>query len=226
VAAPNLKLFYFGLVVVAAVGGGAIFFAKGTTGSPVRAALPLAPGDTAAPPGYVLGNPTAPVEVEEYADFECPACQQFAVLTLPDVRDRLINTGQVRWRFRDFPLYQTHFKSPAAHEGAACAAEQGKFWEMHDQLYYNQNKWVEARNTEKAVREYARSVGVDLGKYDECVESHRYQARIAASAKVGESRGVNSTPTLIVGGMMIAGGLTYDSLKTLITKAASAKPRS
>jgi protein-disulfide isomerase len=226
VAAPNLKLFYVGLIAVAIVGAGAIVFARGSGRSQVRTAVPLAPGDTAAPAGYVMGNANAPVEVEEYADFECPACQQFAVLTLPDVRDRLINTGQVRWRFRDFPLYQTHLKSPIAHEGAACAGEQGKFWEMHDQLYYNQSKWVEARNTEKAVREYAKAVGVDLAKYDECAESHRYQARIAASAKVGESRGVNSTPTLIVGGMMIPGGLTYDSLKAIVTKAASAKPRS
>ena len=225
-AAPNLKLFYIGLIAVAIVGAGAMVFAKGSGRSQVRTAVPLAPGDTAAPAGYVMGAPSAPVEVEEYADFECPACQQFAVLTLPDVRDRLINTGQVRWRFRDFPLYQTHLKSPAAHEGAACAAEQGKFWEMHDQLYYNQNKWVEARNTEKAVREYAKAVGVDLSKYDDCVDSHRYQARIAASAKVGESRGVNSTPTLIVDGMLIPGGLTYDSLKVIVTKAASAKPKS
>src|SRR5262249_46811285 len=155
VAAPNLKLFYLGLIAVAVVGGGAIIYAKGSGRSQVRTAVPVATNDTAAPQGYVLGSPTAPVEVEEYADFEWPACQQFAVLTLPDVRDRLIQTGQVRWRFRDFPLYQSHLKSVFAHEGAACVAEQGKFWEMHDQLYYNQNKWVEARNSAKAVRDYA-----------------------------------------------------------------------
>ena len=225
-AAPNLKIFYLGLVAVAVIGGGAIVFAKGSGRSQVRTAIPLAPGDTAAPPGYLLGSATAPIEIEEYADFECPACQQFAVLTLPDVRDRLINTGQVRWRFRDFPLYQSHLKSIFAHEGAACAAEQGKFWEMHDQLYYNQGKWVEARNTQKAVREYAKAVGVDLGKYDECVDSHRYQARIAASAKLGESRGVNSTPTLIIDGKLIPGGLTYDSVKAIVTRAANTKIKS
>src|SRR5262249_1178077 len=129
------------------------------------------------------------------------------------------------WRFRDFPLYQSHLKTTFAHEGAACAAEQGKFWEMHDQLYFNQNKWVEARNSEKAVREYAKAVGVDLGKYEDCISSHRYQARIAASGKMGEARGVNSTPTLIIGNMVMPGGLTYDSLKKVIDNVASQKTK-
>jgi protein-disulfide isomerase len=221
-AAPNLKVFYAGLIAIAVIGGGAIFYAKNSGGSVPRAVTPVAPGDTTAFPGYVIGSETAPVEVEEYADFECPACQQFAVLTMPDVRDRLIQTGQVRWRFRDFPLQQ-HLKTMAAHEGAACAAEQGKFWEMHDQLFFNQAKWVQARNSKKSVREFASATGVDLGKYDDCVDSQRYVGRIAASAKEGSARGVNSTPTLIIGSMMMPGGLTYDSLKRVIDNVASGK---
>ena len=222
-AAPNLKIFYIALIFVAAIGAGAIVYARGAGRPEARTVSPLPAGaDTATAVGYVMGSATAPVEVEEFADFECPACQQFAVLTLPDVRDRLVQTGQVRWRFRDFPLKQ-HTKTLFAHEAAACAGEQGKFWEMHDQLYFNQNKWVDAGNSARVIREYARTVGLDMGKYDDCYQSQRYQGQIMANFKLGDSRGVNSTPTLVIGSMLIPGSLTYDSVKTLIKHAAAGK---
>jgi len=223
VAAPNLKIFYIVLIFVAAIGAGAIVYARGSGRSEVRTAAALPAGaDTVAPAGYVMGSASAPVEVEEFADFECPACQQFAVLTLPDVRDRLVQTGQVRWRFRDFPLKQ-HTKTLFAHEAAACAGEQGKFWEMHDQLYFNQNKWVEAGNSARVIRDLAKTAGIDMGKYDQCYESHRYQGQIMANFKLGDSRGVNSTPTLVIGNMLVPGSLTYDSVKALIQRASAGK---
>lgn len=216
-----MKRFYMLLAVIAVVGGGAIYVASGRS-SGARAALPADPADTVAMPGWVAGSDSAPVEVEEYADFQCPACKSFAVLTLPDVMERLVRTGQVRWRFRDFPLVQLHPNSMAAHEAAACAGEQGMFWQMHDQLYYQQDAWFSARNAPKVFRGYAEKVGVDLGKYDDCVDTRRYAARIMASSRQGAARGVNSTPTIILDGQMM-GGLAYDSLKALIEKATPKK---
>lgn len=174
-------------------------------------------------PGWVAGSDSAPVEVEEYADFQCPACKQFAVMTLTDVMDRLVRTGQVRWRFRDFPIVSLHPNAMAAHEAAACAGEQGKFWEIHDQLYYNQPQWEFSRNAPRQFRGFAERVGVDLRKYDECLSTHRYAGRIQASVQQGQARGVSSTPTLIVGGMLITGAVAYDSMKVLIQKASSSK---
>ena len=74
--------------------------------------------------GYLMGNASAPVQILEFADFECPACGQFATLTEPDVRKRLVETGQVSFRFFDFPL-PIHPNSWDAHFAAACANEQG-----------------------------------------------------------------------------------------------------
>lgn len=217
----GMKRFYMLLVVIAVVGGGAIYVSAGRSTTP-RAALPVAPGDTLPMPGWVMGSDSAPVEVEEYADFQCPGCKQFAVLTLPDVMDRLVRTGKVRWRFRDFPLVSIHPNSMAAHEAAACVGEQGMFWQMHDQLYYQQDAWFGARNAPKVFRGYAQKVGVDLGKYDECVDTRRYASRIMASAQQGQARGVNGTPTLVIGGILM-NGLPYDSLKVLIEKATPKK---
>ena len=219
-ALGGMRAFYTGLAALALVGAGAIYLARGSGGGATTVpSLREMAGDTAALPGYVMGSDSAPVEVEEYADFECPACRGFAIVTMPDVAERLVKTGQVRWRFRDFPLYQIHRKSPIAHEAAACAGEQGRFWEMHDQLYYNRDQWVETRNSAKKIREYAQKVGADLSRYDDCMKSHRYQARIAASARQGVERGVNSTPTFVIGNLMIPGALPYDSLKALINGA-------
>lgn len=221
-AASNLKGFYTGLGVIAVIGVGAIVYARGAApaGGPrtVQDVPTADPNDTTTAPGYVLGSATAKVEIVEYADFECPACQHFAVLTMPDVRDRYVNTGMVRWRFQDFPL-PMHPKAPFAHQGAACADEQGRFWEMHDQLYFNQNKWVPAGNSARAVRDLAKAAGVDLAKYDACIKAGGHQKRIEASMRRGNALGVNSTPTFIIGNQIIETSISFDSMKVLIENA-------
>ena len=223
-ALSGLKLFYLGLGGLALIGGGAIFMARGSGGA--RTVAPLAPGaDTvSAMPAYPLGSDSAPVQVDEYADFQCPACQRFAILTLPDVMDRLVKTGRIRWRFYDFPL-EGHRNSLPAHEAAACVGEQGKFWAMHDLLYYNQRDWEaeSGRSLVRKLRGYAEKAGADLGRYEECTQSQRYLARLKASLRLGLNRGVNSTPTFVIGTLMIPGSLPYDSLKALIDNASRAK---
>ena len=135
----NLKPFYVALGVIAVAGGAWIVTASGGT----TVTIPeMATGS--AFPGYSLGSDSAKVEIIEYADFECPACAMFTILTSPDVKTRLVNTGRVRWTFRDFPL-PMHPKAPVAHLAAACAGDQSQFWAMHDQLFYNRGAWVEGR---------------------------------------------------------------------------------
>ena len=87
-----------------------------------------------------MGSATAPLEVTEFGDFECPQCGRFATLTEPDVRTRLVNTGTIRWRYIDFPL-EMHRNTWNASIAAACADEQGKFWEMHDAIFAAQDRW-------------------------------------------------------------------------------------
>src|SRR3954470_24052105 len=84
--------------------------------------------------GYVMGSPAAPLEVTEFGDFECPQCGRFATLTEPDLRSRLVANGTIRWRYIDYPL-DMHRNTWQASMAAACADEQGKFWEMHDAIF-------------------------------------------------------------------------------------------
>ena len=132
-AIPGMKLFASVLSAVALVGIVALLY---LTTRP-RGAIVVDPTASAgAPEGHLIGKADAPVQVSEFGDFECPHCGEFARVTEPDVRAKLVNTGIVAFRYYDFPL--PGFKNSwTAHLAASCAEDQGKFWEMHDKLYGN-----------------------------------------------------------------------------------------
>jgi protein-disulfide isomerase len=175
--------------------------------------------------GYVLGSPSAPVEVTEFADFECPACGQFAVITEPQVRTNLVNTGKVRVRFLDFPL-QMHRNTWDASLAAACANDQGKFWEMHDALFANQDKWNgEATNRPRGpISDIAKGLGLDMQKYGACMDNDTHRAQIAANQREGERRQIGQTPTFIFNGTVVPGSLPYDAYRQYVEQAVKNAP--
>jgi protein-disulfide isomerase len=175
--------------------------------------------------GYLMGRPDAPVKILEFADFECPACGSFATLTEPDVRKRLVGTGLVSFRFLDFPL-PIHRNTWDASFAAACANEQGKFWEMHDQIFATQDQWNgEVTNRPKAVfARLAKSLALNEAQWEECYDSQKYKLNIAANQREGERRLVQSTPTFIIGDKLIPGALGFDQLKAYVDSAAALAP--
>ncbi|HEV8399139.1 MAG TPA: thioredoxin domain-containing protein [Gemmatimonadales bacterium] len=155
--------------------------------------------------GFTLGSDSAKVEVTEYSDFECPFCASFATVQMPTIREQLISTGKVRWRYRDFPLPVHKYSRYAAH-AAQCAGEQGKFWEMHDQLFFN-HRWAQTgQNPTGLFRGFATAAGVDLGRYDTCMSAGRFASRIEFSRQEGLQRNVNGTPTFFVNGTELRTG--------------------
>lgn len=175
--------------------------------------------------GYVLGSASAPVEVVEFADFECPACGQFATLTEPDVRARLVNTGQVRIRFIDYPL-PMHRNTWDASLAAACANDQGKFWEMHDAIFANQDRWnTEATSRPRGpIAELAKGVGLDMTKYESCMDADTHRAKVQSHLAEAEKRQVGSTPTFVFNGLVVPGAIPYDRFKQLVDSAPKAAP--
>jgi protein-disulfide isomerase len=219
-----MNRFYLVLAAVAVVGLAALgFSAMRSKPVSIPANVTVATADTAGFRGYILGSDSAPVEVTDYADYQCPACGSFEAVQFPDIQSRLIATGRVRWRYRDFPLNQHRHARLAAH-AAACANDQGKYWEMHHFLYDGQSDWAEASDRAAAdeFRSYAKSAGLDLGKYDACMSSAKYAGRIQASLEEGEKVGVNSTPTLLIAGRLYPGALDYDALRHLVDSLAPA----
>lgn len=176
--------------------------------------------------GHVIGSDSALVEVVEFADFECPACGNFATLTEPDVRARLVNTGRVRFRFMDFPL-EGHRNTRAAHMAAWCASDQGKFWEMHDMIFATQDRWsTYATNRPLPVFEsLAQQIGLNVPQYQECMSSRKFLGQIQSNLDEGLRRGVNSTPTFFIGNRKVATNISYDQFRQHVDEAAAQTKR-
>jgi protein-disulfide isomerase len=213
----NNKQFTGILVAVAIIGVGALGYVLTHRGPTVIVVDPKIPAGAAQ--GYLMGKADAPVQVMEFGDFECPGCGNFANVTEPDVRTRLINTGIVGFRFFDFPLPQ-HKNSFTAHLAAACADDQGKFWQMHDRLYAGQDEWSDLLDPNMTspltvFRRYAKEIGLDVKAWEDCVVTQKYTARIKGNQAEGTRRDVEQTPTLIIGNKQV-NGVTYDEFKKLV----------
>jgi protein-disulfide isomerase len=221
-AAPpgGMKRFYVVLGVVAVIGLGALWY---QLSRPATASIPanvtIQPSDTAGFRGYIKGSASAPVEITEYADYQCPFCQTFATLQMPTIEERLIKTGRLRWRYRDFPLQQHQYSRLAAHS-AACADEQGKYWDQHQRIYDGQSEWAGSSDAAKLFRRYAGESGLDLDRYDACMRAGKYAGRIQASYDEGVRAGVTSTPTLLVGGRLYQGRFDSDAITRLVDSLA------
>jgi len=212
-----MRNFYLVLGAAAIVGAGIlVYMVRRPAEVGIPANVVVTPADTAGFAGYVIGSPSAPVEVMEYSDYQCPYCQGFALIQFPTVKERLIDGGQVRWRYRDFPLEQHPAARTAAHS-TACADDQGRYWEQHHAVFEGQAEWSEARNAAKEFRSYAERLGLDMKAYDDCMQSAKYAGRIQASVESGVRLGVNSTPTFFVNGRPATpAAASYDRLKALV----------
>jgi protein-disulfide isomerase len=209
-----MKRFYVILAVLAVAGAAVLFVASRDQAVPgaIEGPMPAAASDGFK--GFTVGSDSAPVEVVEYSDFECPFCARFATLQMPAVRRQLIETGLVRWRFRDFPLSNHPYSRYAAH-AAQCAGEQGRFWEMHDALFADHSWAQTGKNPERLFNAMAERSGVDLAAYKSCMTSNRFAARIESARMEGEARGVGGTPAFYVNGAHYRGNPTSDAFKAL-----------
>lgn len=148
-------------------------------------------------PSRLRGDPTAPVTVWEFADFQCPYSQSIQ----PVLREILIKYKRgVRLGFRDFPLSEIHPQARAAAEAARCAGEQGKFWQYHD-LLFSQH----ARLDPDALVEHARAVGLDITSFSACLGSGKFDGQIDNDMSWGRAFGVTGTPTTIINGVAVLG---------------------
>lgn len=221
-AQGGMKPFYIALAGIAVAGAALIVWqVKGR--APARPSLSDAvPVAATGPRGVVVGSDSAPIEITEFSDFECPWCARFAVLVVPDIKSRLVATGKARLRYVHFPL-DGHVNSPTAHLAAACANEQGRFWEMHDGIFDIQAEWVPSRRPDRHMRDVARRVGLDLGRYDDCMRQQTPWPQVLADKNLGLQAGVNGTPSFMINGRMLNNApATADGWVRLVDSLAAA----
>jgi protein-disulfide isomerase len=230
--AGSRRPFYIALGVISLAGAGALAWQVTRPRTAAQIAANVTPVQAE---GYLYGNPNAPVQILEFADFECPSCANFTAVTEPDVRKRIVDAGLASFRFYDYPLTSIHKNTILAHMAAACAADQEKFWEMHDRILLGQMDWAAAvgeaewkarRRANGVLERYARDVGLNTDEWERCYKEQRHLGRILANRAEGERRGVNSTPTFVIGRRLMPGGrLGFDQIRAYVDTARAEAER-
>jgi len=171
----------------------------------------------------IIGNPDAPITIIEFSDFQCPFCARFHIQTLPLILEEYIEQGKVKLVFRDFPIQSIHPNALPASVAAECANEQGKFREMHDMLFDNQNQWnkLETSDVLSLFSNYALEVQLDQEIFDSCLTSGKYIEEIRKDLDDGRDYGVSGTPGFFVGNEKIGyvelkGAQPFESFKKII----------
>jgi protein-disulfide isomerase len=156
-----------------------------------------APFDSAVVPlsgGAALGSQDAKVTVVEFVDYQCPYCQRNFQDTLPRILKEYVETGKVRYVALDFPLVTIHANALNAAVAARCSGEQGKYWEMHDTLFSNQN----ALDAER-LPVYAKQLGLDGATFQTCLNNVATADRVRADMDTGQRIGITGTPAVLLG---------------------------
>jgi len=172
------------------------------------------------------GDGGAQVAIVEYADFECPYCGQFAREVYPQISDKYIKTGKVKYFYRDLPF---HPHAIAAARAAHCAGDQGKYWELHDNLFTKL-----AALSDPVLLDRAKNLGLDTDKFSECLSSDRFTDDIRKGMTEGQTLGIDGTPTFFIGTVgpdddlvkiraRINGTDTYETFASSLDAALAAK---
>jgi protein-disulfide isomerase len=144
--------------------------------------------------GAIYGKPDAKVTIVEFSDYQCPFCARYANDTFPQLERDYIETGRVRYVFRDYPIEAAHPQAFKAHEAVHCAAEQGKRREMHKKVFANQRAM-----SVNDLAAHATALGLDKARFDRCLAQGTQSAKVRSAMSAGEQVGVRGTPTFFVG---------------------------
>jgi protein-disulfide isomerase len=189
--------------------------AQDPAAGPPQVRMPLAPTE------QTRGSAAAPLTMVEFTDYQCPYCRRFQAEVWPRIKHDYVDTGRLLFIVRDLPLPFHAGAKPAA-EAAHCAAEQGKFWPMHDALLAKG-----AELSAKGIEQHARALKLDVNRFDTCVASGKYAAAIEHNAAEADALGLRGTPAFVIGrvqqgqlvGWPIEGALPFDDFDAVLRQA-------
>ena len=161
----------------------------------------------------VRGPTDAAVAIVEFSDFQCPFCRRLTV-TLDTL---LAQYGdQLRFVFKDYPL-PNHADAFKAAEAGNCANDQGRFWELHDEMFASQDAL-----DVPSLKKYAAELGLDTEAFAECLDGNRYAADVERDLEIGQGHGVSSTPTIFINGRAVMGAAPLDVLDRIVREELAA----
>jgi len=189
------------LVVIAFVSIGTKPIGEIITPEPRAEALPN-------PDGLALGDPNAPVTIDVFEDFQCPACQFFTESIEPLIIDYFVKEGKARLVFHNYPFIDgdgafNGGESDQAANAAMCANEQDKFWEMQAIIYANWNGENQGNLSNRKLKAIAETAGLDTDAFNTCFDDNKYKDEIQADFELGQEMGVSGTPSVFVNGQKV-----------------------
>ncbi|TBH16514.1 DsbA family protein [Thermus thermamylovorans] len=169
---------------------------------------------------FALGREDAPVTVVDFSNYLCGFCQRHALEVLPRLKAEYIDTGKVRYLFRDFP-FPGQAQVIRAGEAAACAHEQGRYALYHEVLMRAAASWGGLQGTvlDRYLLDLAGQLGLDEGAFARCLASERHRAGVLADQKLATDLGLTGTPTFFINGVRYGGFLAYEEWQRLLEQA-------
>ena len=151
--------------------------------------------------GKTLGNPDAPVVMEVFEDFQCPACRLYTEQVEPQILESYVKTGSVYLIYRHYPFIGPESQSAA--NASMCALEQERFWDYHDILFANQTGENIGAFTDKRLEAFAETLGLDMTQFNACFKENRYESEINDDFVRGQGYNVSGTPSVIIDGRLL-----------------------
>lgn len=193
---------------------------------PITDVVNITPRDLPNPSGRQLGNPAAPVVIEVFEDFQCPACLSFTENVEPQLLENYVKTGQVLFIFRFYPFLDdraTGNESDQAANASLCASEQDRFWDYHDILFANQKGENIGAFSNRRLQAFAETLGLNMDEFNNCFQDNKYEEEIAQDLTLARERFVNGTPTVFVNNQMLP-DFAYPTIQAAIEAALAAAP--
>ena len=171
-----------------------------------------------------MGDPNAPVQIEEFSDFQCPFCKRFTDETEQQIVENYVATGKVYFVYTPFGPAGNWIgpESKAAAEAAFCAGDQNKFWEYHDILFANQTGENVGDFSNKRLMAFAQSLNLNMDQFKSCFDSHKYSDQIDQGLVKGRQAGIGGTPSFLVNGKKVEGALPFSEFQKEIDAALAA----
>lgn len=183
---------------------------------------PTEPVEVPIDSAFAIGNPDAPVTIVEYTDYQCPYCSRHYSQTFGQLKSQYVDTGEVYYVFKDFPLEQIHPQARTAAFAARCAGEQDAFLEMHGSLFSRQQEWNGRSDAADIFSSFASDLGLDVAAFDTCLDSQKYNDAVQADLDEGIGFGVRGTPAFFVNGTFVNGAQPFGAFQQAIQTAQAA----
>lgn len=183
---------------------------------------PAVPAEVNIEGAHSIGDANAPVVIVEFTDFQCPYCGRHFQETFPQIQANYIDTGLVRYVFKDFPLTNIHPQATLAAQAARCAGAQDAYLDMHTLLFNNQRAWSNQSDAADIFTGLAADAGLDSDAFRTCLDSGQFADSVAADLAEGIELGVNGTPAFFINGYFISGAQPFSVFEQAITELVAA----